>query len=169
MWIKKFLISIMILDRYIDAMRTNDLTISGRRILFIIVDHKFDALRWVSARDMYKWVTSLYHRKTKATTKETGYICTGYIYSFVSTRSCNTWYNSQIITNAYPSTRNVFGARVLLVLWTLLLSHVCRAIRIREWYFNFLLLSRLIFNQRKAVFIHAQRGVDVDNLKNYNH
>lgn len=43
-----------------------------------------------------------------------------------------TWYNSQIITNAYPSARNVFGARVLLVPLALSLSHTCRTIRIRD-------------------------------------
>lgn len=45
-----------------------------------------------------------------------------YINSLIVTRRYDTWYNSQIITNAYPSTRNVFGARVLLVLSTVSLS-----------------------------------------------
>lgn len=44
--------------------------------------------------------------------------------SQIPTRSQHTWYNSQIITNAYLSARNVFGARVLLVLLTLSLNRV---------------------------------------------
>lgn len=94
--------------------------------LFIVADHARKYLRRVQVN--YERVAS---KEKNDEERNTLLAYWPHIHSFVPTRPYDTWYNSQIITNAYPSTRNVFGARVLLVLSTLSLSHVCHTIWIR--------------------------------------